>query len=802
MMTSAIPRTTLIRCVRAVDAAAGRRIWVWAGLLAGLALILDFVPLFDLLGYDFSFALGLLAAVASVDIGHGVGAAALRRSPPQAEPGVWRLVARAGAAALGTLVLPLVISLGNGLRVRNCNLTAGLAFFALLPASTAVYGAGAGALTALVFRRRAAGRVIALSLPFASLAWALGRLYVDPPVFAFDPFGGYFPGPIYDEALRPPATLVWFRIANAAWLLAAIAVVWAARTRREGLGRGARLGVSAALVLLAAYFWIERGAFGFHVGESDLARLLDAERHSGRVILRYASTAGLRPTDVDLLMEDLEFRYDQLRETFGTEPRGPITVFDFPNADEKKAWVGAGGTLYAKPWKRQIFVQGEAFPARRLRHEMAHVFAGAFGDRVFGVALAWRWHGPFPWPHLASGLVEGIAEAADFTDPDGGSTTHQEAAALLKDGHAPPLAELMGAGFSAVSGPRAYTVAGSFVRYLLETRGAERLRAIYASAGDFEHVYGVNLETLEAEWKRFLGSKTLSAEQRARAREQFRRPAIFRKICAREQAARVAEARGLLGSAPARAVALLEQSSCDDPGEPTVRIELAQALAAAKQPVRALQVLAALARDGGVTAPVHARAATVAAAVHFERGDFDNARQAVLEVLASATDEGERRLAGSKLRALRDETSRRTLGRALFGDDVLGNLDPVMLFYLVSEFARLNPDEALGPYLVGRQLAFRDPAAALPVLRLACAPGDGDNDGNNNTASAGPDRSALPAEVRRECLRLTMVAAFKTRDLVRSRRAAEALRRESSEEAERLRVGDFLERIDWQRTKM
>ena len=48
----------------------------------------------------------------------------------------------------------------------------------------------------------------AFALPVASLLWSLLRLYRDPPVFAFDPFGGYFPGPIYDEALRPPLALL------------------------------------------------------------------------------------------------------------------------------------------------------------------------------------------------------------------------------------------------------------------------------------------------------------------------------------------------------------------------------------------------------------------------------------------------------------------------------------------------------------------------------------------------------------------------------------------------------------------
>src|SRR5206468_7774888 len=116
--------------------------------------------------------------------------------------------------------------------------------------------------------------------------------------------------------------------------------------------------------------------------------------------------------DLALEAEDLEFRYAQLARTLGAEPSGPITVWEFPSAEEKKALVGAGNTLYARPWTREIFLQTERFPSGRLRHEMAHVFASAFGDRLFGLSLAWRFRGPLPVPFLAMGLVEGLAEAA------------------------------------------------------------------------------------------------------------------------------------------------------------------------------------------------------------------------------------------------------------------------------------------------------------------------------------------------------------------------------------------------------
>ena len=103
----------------------------------------------------------------------------------------------------------------NALRVRNA-ISAGAGLLLLLPIGTAIYGAGAGVVAGLAFPRR--GRLIAFALPVLSVAWALARLYLDPPVFAYDPFGGYFPGPIYDAALRPSSTLFLFRLTNLVWI--------------------------------------------------------------------------------------------------------------------------------------------------------------------------------------------------------------------------------------------------------------------------------------------------------------------------------------------------------------------------------------------------------------------------------------------------------------------------------------------------------------------------------------------------------------------------------------------------------
>jgi tetratricopeptide (TPR) repeat protein len=540
------------------------------------------------------------------------------------------------------------------------------------------------------------------------------------------------------------------------------------------------------VLLVGSALWFGfRAELGFHQTKHDLVRVLSRRTQSEHFVM-WSDPVGDTPAEIALVHSDLEFRYHQLRAILGSEPRAPITVYRFSSAQAKKDLVGAGGTLYAKPWMREIYVQAEHFPASRLRHELAHVFAGAFGDSLFGVSLAWRWWGPLPVPHLGTGLIEGVAEAADFGDPDGRATLHQQARAMIALGQAPSLARVMGAGFSAESGARAYVLAGSFCRFLLDRFGADKLRAAYRSAGDFEAVYGSPLAELEKSWRDFLDTQPLDARDEARAKERFRKPAIFRKVCARELAERVAEARERMGSMPEVAVRLMESVCRDDPDEPAYRLDRAGALAAAGASDQALALARPMLDDETLTWPVRAQAANLIGVVEFHRGHFAETAAAVERSLALATDENEMRMAWAKRRALADAGARGTLGRALFGDGPGRVPDPALVVFLVDEFARRHPEEALGPYLVGRQLAGRDPHLALAPLAQAC-PLDG-------PALAVP----LEPAFLKECRRLYGESAFLAGDLSLARRIYEALRDRASLQADRLRASDFLERIVWQ----
>src|SRR5204863_8565588 len=129
-----------------------------------------------------------------------------------------------------------------------------------------------------------------------------------------------------------------------------------------------------------------------------------------------------------------------------------------------------------------------------------------------------RWPGPLPLPPPRGALSAGGAEAASSaSDPGEDATIHEQARAMIEAGLAPPLASVVGAGFTTLAGRRAYTMAGSFSAFLLATRGAERLRALYKSAGDFSNVYHVPLADLDAEWRQFLAKQPLTTRERAHA---------------------------------------------------------------------------------------------------------------------------------------------------------------------------------------------------------------------------------------------------------------------------------------------
>jgi hypothetical protein len=84
-----------------------------------------------------------------------------------------------------------------------------------------------------------------------------------------------------------------------------------------------------------------------------------------------------------------------------------------------------------------------------------------------------------PLPTLSGGLIEGIAERGQpASDPDEDATIHEQARAMIEAGLAPPLASVVGAGFSTLAGRRALHDRG--IVLVVPARHARRGRAARA----------------------------------------------------------------------------------------------------------------------------------------------------------------------------------------------------------------------------------------------------------------------------------------------------------------------------------
>lgn len=475
-------------------------------MLLGTAIALCFVPLFNLLAFEFAFALGIPVAICA-----GLAGVRARRQAPRA---AWQAWGRAMRWAGGMALLPLVPITLNALRVRNCDYLEGLLFYALLPGLTVAIASGWGVLAATLTRR---ARLLFWGVLLGSIGWSIARFWLHPPVDAFNPFLGYYPGSIYDEVVPIGRRLLWSRAEDLLWALAAVALAQLDRQRR-------RTWVMAAGALLLAMGG-RLGATAQHV-HRDAAYVqaaLGGHRATEHLDIYYPRRWSLEK--IDALAHDLEFAYAELAGFLAVTPSVRPAIYLYPDQPTKKRLMGAGRTRIAKPWQRSMHVHSPKVGDAVSIHELAHVFSADLADGPLHLSM----RGPLP--HM--GLIEGLAVAATWES--GRLDGHHWTAAMRQAGVAPTLRALLSpTGFLSKNSRTAYTMCGSFVRFQHEQAGADAVEATYRNG----HVVPIDqLDPLVTAWEAHLDALIVDPRALIAAKARFDRPAIFRKVCAHEVAA-------------------------------------------------------------------------------------------------------------------------------------------------------------------------------------------------------------------------------------------------------------------------
>jgi predicted negative regulator of RcsB-dependent stress response len=747
-----------------------------------LAAALTTLPLVGSLGYEHGFVLAPLFSLVAM----AVGVDAMRSVGGTDEASWWAV----GGAVLRELALLHGIAVGmtlvGGLWQRGCDPWGGLAFYAMAPGLSSLLGAACGVIAATFVERRRRALLLAF-VPMAScIAIGLWRLYADPVVYAYDPFFGYFSGSVYDEGVAVTDRYLRYRgytvlAGFAALSVLAVVTDGSLRCRRNPLeGLAGRRMVLAAVALGSSTASLLIGwngaSLGFTADEESIREVLSQRIETEHFIIDYAPRT---PDDrtIELIAAEHEFAFARLKEKMGGRaPEGKVHSFVFRDRAQKRAAMGAGTVQVAAPWRQQIYLDHRDFPHPVMHHELAHIFGNTVGDDLFGVARDGL--------RLNVGLIEGFATGL-APRPSDRLDLHDQVEVLIALKRRPPLAAIMGPGFLSQSSRVAYTTAGSFVLWLIETRGFEPMATFYRTAGDAQASYGQSLESLEAEWLAFLGERNGIRPEDVEAQAQrFKRGSVFERPCAHI----VAEIRAELGRATGRAkfdeaVDLHQELCALEPKQPIHRLGLARGQMEARNIDGALETLRALEAMPDLTVSVLSRMHELRGDVHLYEGTLDQARAAYDAGLALPDDEGHTRMLQLKRTATEDPALAEVLIDYLSLFDIEGDgfTQGIARLAGAHRIRALSAHEALGSYLVARQLLnVQRPAAAIEFLEQALSQAD-----------------ALPSDEFRRATRYELMSAYtQTRAYDKAAALLESLTSEPGiGNGHRLRYGEWRDRI-------
>lgn len=723
------------------------------GAMAIAALLLvasGFLPQFGGPGYESALAGGLILPSAAAA---GAALSLVRRTTPVID-------AYGRGIALGAVLglLGAVVATLHGLRSGFCDAALGYELWFTGPVPGAILGGAWGSIAALVTTpiRRAPlwALLLALAAPFGGIAMSLGRFYTSPMVFAFDPFFGYFAGPLYDTVIDPGDRLLTYRIGSLGTLLCGAVLALhleqhgPGRLRWRWLGRPGlllsglfALGVSGAITLLGP-------ELGHYSTQQSIEQALGRELWQGRCRIVYS--AGIPRRDAERVGRECASHLPEIEHYLAARGPEQVTVFLFASDREKGALMGASRTYIAKPWRAETYVQIAGFPHPTLGHELAHVVTGSFGPGPFRVA------GPLGGLIPDPGRIEGIAVAASPGEDDD-FTLLEWSKALLELGLLPPLESVFQLDFLAKASSTAYTVAGAFVSWLHDRYGARAVRDWYSGRSLESVTGGKSLSALEREFRADLKELELMPELLAMAKSRFDRPSIFGRVCPRRIDRDLDEAEQLLASGNVRGArdALRDLLKLDRDNA-RAKLLLGSCDIRAGELEAALKRYAELSRDPKLSALEKAAALEARGDVALMAGDGELAAHAYAEVARITADEDRRRTLDVKRRA-GEVSYGEAIRTLLIGDPVLGPSWDEAAPALGA--ASVGSSDGLPAYLIGRHLwlSGRTEAALEYLDRALAAP------------------ELLP-RVRREALRLRVVATCSEPHFARAP-AADALRR-------------------------
>ncbi|NOX18872.1 MAG: hypothetical protein GXO87_11395 [Chlorobi bacterium] len=467
-------------------------------------IFLMFLPMTNVLGFEFSIVNGIIGAFL-------LGFAFIHSQNGILKP---KIIERDLLFQfIFFVIISLVVSILSTLTMQVCPLDDGIYFYLIFSIPSYIVGVSLAALAVLIVERK---RYFVFVLLFLATLFSFAdEIFFNPQIYFFNPLTGYFPGTIYDEAIKITEKIVYYRIVNLVYF---IAIAFAAY-RLKNSGGKAKTVFLLIVFFVAAGFGYLKPDLGFATSKAKLTKELGEKIVTDHFVV--FCDRRIAPEKREVISKACEFYFSKISAILDDKPTEKIIAFVFYDDAQKKNLFGSKVADVAKPWLNQIFIGQDDFHST-LKHEMAHVFSADFGWSIFKVAKYFN-------PAMIEGFAMAIENDYDNLDID------YVAAFAKKNGYAFPVTELFsGFDFFGRASSISYVYSGAFIKFLLENYGSEKLKKIYGSL-EFEKVYGEKLSSLSYEFEKRLDAVDVLG-MKNKAQLYFGRLPIHKKICARTAA--------------------------------------------------------------------------------------------------------------------------------------------------------------------------------------------------------------------------------------------------------------------------
>lgn len=321
-------------------------------------------------------------------------------------------------------------------------------------------------------------------------------------------FLGFLHGPIYDRWIELDAGVVMGRVGHA--LLGLLMITAVLGNLRYFSRRFVAVIVLPTTLIVLSWIY-DSGGHGMGPLKSRLTR----DVSNSKVVVHFQPTKDFDETLAAFMLADATFHVREIEALLDIKVPRPIHIFAYKNREQKKILFGGGDTDITDVWSPSVHIELLPAPHPTLRHELVHAVASF---------ISWNGIGFHPNMLLTEGLAMAFSPVEQDFDFD------VVAASLLRSGQIQSVSAL-GSPFEfwQQSGPRAYYVAGSLLRWLQSQFGSKTLRDLY-SGKSFAEATGLAAEDIFKNWSQHVHQQF--DDRQALVVERFtREPGVLQDIC-------------------------------------------------------------------------------------------------------------------------------------------------------------------------------------------------------------------------------------------------------------------------------